>query len=178
MTAIECLPVCVYISLCISTCHVVHLNRCICLLTVGAYWALFLQPLGGALAVELRLCVNQAALQTASRAPHCVGSCSSLVSCCHSKFFSSLPLSLLKSLNHHHHLFSDKHFLLKISFLSGISAAQFGGGRGCDVLNIQLLGIFLASKIKIHWPETWWKCVAWAKEVPITLWSSSHSRCR
>lgn len=56
-------------SVCAPACHFVRLNRCICLPAVGECSALFLQTLGGALAVELRLCVNQ----TASRAPppHC-----------------------------------------------------------------------------------------------------------
>lgn len=97
-------PVCVYVLLCISACHFGRLNRCICLLTFGAYCSLFLQTLGGALAVALRVCVNQAALQTASRAPHRVGSCSSPVSSCQSKFLLSLPLFVPQSLNPHHHL--------------------------------------------------------------------------
>lgn len=45
--------------------------------------------------------------------PHRVRSCSSLVSCCHSEFFSSLPLLLPKSL-HCHHLFSGKPLLIEI----------------------------------------------------------------
>ena len=86
MTAIEYLPVC------ISACHFVRLNRCICLLTVGAHCALFFaQTLGGPLAVELRLCVNQAALQTASQAPPSCGvlflSC--LILSCQILFISS-----------------------------------------------------------------------------------------
>lgn len=113
-------PVCVSVFLCISTRHFVCLNRCICLLAVGAHCALFLQSLGGALALALQLHVNQAALQTASQAPHRVGSCSSLVSPCHPKFLSSPPLLLLQSFNHRHQLFSEKHFSLTISFKSQI----------------------------------------------------------
>lgn len=121
------------VCLSISTCHFVHLNRCICLLTVGAYCALFLLTLGGALAVALRLCVNQAALQTASQAPHHVGSCSSPVLSCHSKFLSSLPLFLQQSLNHHH-LFSGKYYSLNV-LLSGICGTilQWMVIKGCKI---------------------------------------------
>lgn len=52
-------------SVCAPACHFVRLNRCICPPAVGERSAPFLQTLGGALAVELRLCVNQ----MASRAP-------------------------------------------------------------------------------------------------------------
>lgn len=131
MTPIESLGVCVSSALSVPTCHFVHPNRCICRLTVGAYCALFLQTLGGALAVKLRLCVNQAELQTASQAPHGVRSCSSLVSCCHSKFFSSPPLSLRKFLNHHHHLFSylkSPLYLRHIIYLFIYLSFFWGGG--------------------------------------------------
>lgn len=86
----------------------------------SARLVLFLQTLGGAPAAALQLCVNQATLQTASQAPHRVGSSSSPVSSCHPKFFSSPPLFLPQPFNHHHQLLSEKRFPLHFSSIAFI----------------------------------------------------------
>lgn len=75
-------------SVCAPACHFMCLNRCICLPAVGERSAPFLQTLGGALAIELRLCVNQ----TASRAPR-LPSAPTPSPPCEVPFFSCLMLS-------------------------------------------------------------------------------------
>lgn len=102
-----------------SPCRLPCVNRCICLPAVGgcASGSFSLQegaPGGGA-----RARVNQAALQTASRAPPPPPRWvlfSSPVSSCHSKFFSSPPLFPLKSFAHLQP-FSEHHFLFKCLLL-------------------------------------------------------------
>lgn len=103
---------------------------------------------GGSLAAAaLDLCVSQAPPQTASQAPHCVGSCSSLVSSCHPTFLSSLDLFLPQPFNHQ-----------QLPFLKNFNTINFHGTQSKSFVDnyIELTLHFLSRYFKSDYSLIRW----------------------